>query len=340
MHSTELAAFAGLGLGFALGALGCGKQSEHRRQGAFELVPSQLELGSLVQNETVSKRVELRSQGLVTMRLRSHGSSTRCRWERLPDAIAPGKTTRLMVACSSDLLGPLNEELALLDATKGDTLATLQITGKVEPLVGFDTAFVDLRPEFGQTKFEDVRLVGKRATQATPSIASTGGEAVVVVPLAAEAGQTKGFRVSCKGERVGMHAGSLIVDTGIAEQPSLALSWGCRVPETLEVEPSTPYFNLRVSGERATTVTFRSRQPRFRVTAARVVEGPFHATLEQANPDGSYPITIRVKDDLIPEGARSATGKLVVQSNDEREPRKEVPLFGFGQVNRAERPDD
>jgi hypothetical protein len=141
--------------------------------------------------------------------------------------------------------------------------------------------------------------------------------------------------VSCQGDKVGMHAGSLLVDTGLREQPSLTLSWGCRVPGTLQVEPSNPTFNLRISGDRATTITVKSRHPGFAVKAAKVTEGPFNATLERPTPDGSFPITVRVNNRQIPDDARSAAGKLIIQSNDPREPSKEIPLLGFGKINKV-----
>lgn len=59
------------------------------------------------------------------------------------------------------------------------------------------------------------------------------------------------------------------------------------------------------------------------------------ATLGKANLDGSIPITIRVKNHEIADEARAATGKLLIQSNDAREPHKEVPLFGFGKINKV-----
>lgn len=224
----------------------------------------------------------------------------------------------------------------VLDAVQGIPLATLQIAGWIEPMLGFDTPFVDLRPDFGQTTAVDVHLIGRLSAAAAPKVSSTGGDVVSAAALTADGGQVRGFRLSCKGDRVGMHAGSLLVDTGVAIQPTLTLSWGCRVPATLEVDPANPYFNLRASGDRALQIVVRSTQPGFRVKSARVVEGPFRATLEKPNPDGSTTITVRVQNEEIADEARAATGRLLIDSNDEREPRKEVPLFGFGKVNKAE----
>jgi hypothetical protein len=319
-------------LGLAL--YGCRSQGAPAGMNALALVPPRLDLGVLVEDEAARATVELTNAG-ATLRLRPAASSARCRWQGLPEAIAERTTVPLSVECQSDLLGPLHEELTILDATDDHVVATLRIAGNVEPIIGFDTAFVDLRPELGQTASVEVHLIGKRAAQAAPKVTSTGADLVTAVLLGAPAGSARGFRVSCKGDRVGMHAGSLVVETGVADRPTLTLSWGCRVPATLDVQPANPYFNLRVSGDRATTIRVTSSQPGFAVSSARVIEGPFRASLAKPDPDGSIPITIRVNNDAVPDEARAATGTLLILSNDRREPRKEVPLFGFGKVNKA-----
>lgn len=323
------------GLWFAAGLLwlGCTSQGVHGPKRAVEVVPAKLDLGVLTQNDGARATVELRNLSAVAMRLGTTASSARCQWQALPEVLAAGATATVPVTCQSDLLGPLQEQLTVLDGSRGEVIAALPIIGSVEPIIGFDTAFVDLRPPFGQEQSAEVHLVGKRASQALPKVTSLGGDVVRVATLTADAGRVRGFKVSCLGEVVGMHAGSLVVDTGLAEQPTLALSWGCRVPATLVVEPATPYFNLRVSGDQATTIIVSSSQAKFSVKSARIIEGPFSAAVERPNPDGSVPITVRVKKRELPGDARAASGKLLIQSNDAREPRKEVPLFGFGKVN-------
>jgi hypothetical protein len=322
-----------VGLALALGlAPVCTRPRAPR---AIEVTPARLDLGVVIQNRAVQGTVELRNLGTTALRLALKASSARCRVQDPPDGLAPGAKVQLSVSCQPDLLGPLQEQLLLLDSAQDKVAATLEIIGKVEPVVGFDTSFVDLRPAFGETQSVDVHLIGQRAHEAKPTIEDTGGYAVTVAPLPADAGRHPGFRISCRGNKVGMHAGNLVVATGLAEQPTVNLSWGCRGQATLEVEPSTPLFNLHVSGDRATTITVSSTQPRFAVKSVRITEGPFTATLEKPKPDGSVPITVRMKNDEIPDDARSATGKLLIESNDSREPSKEVPLFGFGKINKV-----
>jgi hypothetical protein len=298
-------------------------------------VPPKLDLGVVTQNQPTTAKIELRNPGNSAVRLGTAASSKRCRWQGLPEELAPGAVTPLSVICQSDLMGPLQEQLILLDASQSDVLATLSIVARIEPLIGFDTSFVDLRPEFGHEQSADIHLVGPRAKSCQPKVIATGSEMVRVTLLPADAGRQPGLRVTCRADKVGMHAGSLVVETGVPEQPTLALSWGCRVPGTLEVTPATPYFNLRASGERATSITVKSSHPGFAVKSTRILEGPFTATIEKPNPDRSVPITIRVKNQEISDDARAATGKLLIQSNDPREPNKEVPLFGFGKINKV-----
>jgi hypothetical protein len=324
------------GLGLALGLAGqaCNK-GVPVRQGAVEVFPAKLDLGVLNQNQSAQRSVELRILGGSAARLTMSASSTRCRWQGLPEQLAAGASAVLSVTCQSDLMGPLREHLVLMDTDRGRVAATVEIAGTIAPLIAFDTSFLDLRPEFGQARSAEVHLVGAHAHQVHPRVSNTGSDLVTVTPLDADAGGVPGFRVSCRGSRVGIHAGSLTIETGLAEPPSLTLSWGCRVPATLQVEPSNPYFNLHVSGDRALTITVRSTHHPFTVKSARVTEGPFAATVETQNPDGSIPITIRVKNQEIPDDARSAVGKLIIQSNDPREPSKEVPLFGSGKINKV-----
>jgi len=201
-------------------AHGCARPVPARKP-QVAVLPSRLDLGVLTQDESAQGTVELSSLGASVARLGTVASSARCRWLALPGELAPGARVRLSVLCQSDLLGPLEEQLTLLDASRGEGLAALSIVGRVEPIVGFATAFVDLRPAWGQVESRDVPLVGKRAREVRPKVTTTGGDIVSATPVAAAAGGMPGLRISCRADRVGMHAGSLVMATGIAEHPKL-----------------------------------------------------------------------------------------------------------------------
>jgi hypothetical protein len=318
----------------ALLGLGCVQSRGTKTKSTLAIVPTSVDLAAVTVNQRASATVELRNVGADVAGIRATASSTRCQWQGLPGALVAGEVIKVSVTCQSDLLGPLREQLSLLGAGQSEVLVTLTVVGRIEPIVGFDTTFVDLRPAFGTEQSVEVHVIGERARQVAPKVVSEGGKVVLVTVVAGDGDQPPSLRVTCQGDTVGMHAGNLVLDTGLPEQPTLSLSWGCRVAGTLTVDPATPYFNLRTGGEPAATLVVRSTQPGFMVKSVRVTEGPFSATRAKPNPDGSFSIVIRVKPGELPDDARSASGKLMIQSNDAREPHKEVPLFGFGKINK------
>jgi hypothetical protein len=82
----------------------------------------------------------------------------------------------------------------------------------------------------------------------------------------------------------------------------------------------------------------KSSQPKFEVQSVRVLEGPFAARFEHAEDDNTYSVDVTVLGDRIDDEARAATGTLLIVSNDRTEPRREVPLFASGRINKAPAP--
>jgi hypothetical protein len=126
----------------------------------------------------------------------------------------------------------------------------------------------------------------------------------------------------------------------VGERPrEVAIPYACKVKGTLEVSLTNPFFNLKVSGDKAVRITVSSTQPGFEIQAVRVTVGPFVARFEHAEDDNTYRIDVSVRADRIADEARSAVGTLLIVSNDRSEPRKEMPLFGSGRINKVPRPD-
>jgi hypothetical protein len=138
---------------------------------------------------------------------------------------------------------------------------------------------------------------------------------------------------------VGVHVGNVVLETGLSELPTLTLPYSIRVSGTLEVSPTNPYFNLRDPGAHAKTITVRSTAPdaaAFQVLAADIVSGPFAATVQKVGP-GLFHILVRVRETDVPGGDRGVLGRLLIRSTDATEPTKEIPLFGFGSLDRGGR---
>lgn len=305
---------------------------------AVSLSPSHLELGSLLPNQPVERVIELANASASIAHFRESASSNRCHWVEPLTELPVGVRLKRTVRCQSDLQGPLKEELTLADERPNVPPTVLEISATVVPLVTFEPSYVDLRPEFGQTVHMDVSVTGAKVKDTRLKLEPTSPSVVSVTALPKKSGEPPQFRLTCRADRVGMHAGSLVAHTGLTDPAKVSVSWSCRVPGTLEVNPSNPYFNLKVSGDKAVTIEIKSRRPGFEVRSVRVKDGPFTASVQPRNADGSYSVVVSVLNDEIPDETRSASGTLVIESNDVREPHKEVPLFGFGQINKVEHP--
>jgi hypothetical protein len=257
-----------------------------------------------------------------------------------PNILAPGASGKLEVACRSDLYGPLREVLEIQSNDPKSPRTTIQLVANVTPLLAFDTQNVNLNMFFGEQRTQDVHLIGTLVDQARVKLKEPAVADVEIVPMLGNSGKPLGFRIHCKGRKVGTNVGNLFITTGLLQHPrEVAVPYACKVRGTLEVDPTTPYINLKISGPKTVNIEVRSSQPDFQVQAVHVVEGPFAASFE---PSGAARFRVKVTavDQRMDDQARSATGTLVIVSNDRTEPHKELPLFGFGRVNRVERPEN
>jgi len=185
------------------------------------------------------------------------------------------------------------------------------------------------------------RIVSLRGPLAARARLSVAGPLPHGLELELESGQSQNARVrvqSCAATP-GTHVGNLIFETGLQDPPRLLLPYSCRVRGTLQVEPTNPYFNLRVSGPKHVRLLVRSTEPGFRVEAAEIVQGPFASSIlapdvaEQALPATTVPIDISVRESELSSAARGYQGLLRIHSTDRSEPIREVPLFAFGKLN-------
>jgi hypothetical protein len=151
--------------------------------------------------------------------------------------------------------------------------------------------------------------------------------------------QNARVRVHSCAAAPGSHVGNLIFETGLEDPSRLVLPYSCRVRGTLQVEPTNPYFNLRVSGPKRVRLLVRSTEPGFRVEAAEIVQGPFEASIlargvaERELPSDTVAIDISVREQELSSDKRGYHGLLRIHSTDRSEPVKEVTLFAFGKLN-------
>jgi hypothetical protein len=294
----------------------------------------------MVQDETIRRRFALSNVGGQPLQIEGVDPSRFCRGSIEPRLIQPGGKGQLDVICRSDLYGPIKERLTIRSNDPESKQTKVELVANITPLLAFDTSVIDLKLPFGEERSQEIRLVGtmldrariKRREEAVKV------EDVELVPLRDGAGRTNGFRVRCKGRKPGTNVGNLIVTTGLERPAEIAVSYACKVAGTLEVSPTNPYLNLKVSGPKWVDISVRSSQPGFEVLSAHVTEGPFIASFEHGDAEGQYRVKVTALDRRIGEDARAVTGKLLIISNDRTEPKKQLEIFGFGRVNRSEVP--
>jgi len=205
--------------------------------------------------------------------------------------------------------------------------------------VAFERDVLALTLAYGTRASASIPVVGPRAAAAhlVPRPATHPSvRARVLTPDAVIAVDVTAAREQ-HGLPVGMHVGNIVVDTGLPEVPTLTLPYSIRVTGTLEVSPTNPHFNLRDPAAHARTIVVRSRAaepPAFVVREARVLAGPFTATVEKAGP-GLFHVQVRVNAAAVPADERGVLGRLVILSNDPTEPSKEIPLLALGRLDTA-----
>ena len=289
----------------------------------------------IVQDEIAQRSLALSNAGTAPLEIKTVQPSRFCRGIVDPTTIAPGVHARLDVTCRSDLYGPLNEHLIIHSNDPSANTTSLDLVANVTPILAFDAQTVDLQMPFGEERSQEVRLSGTLAETAEIKLKSPNVADVDIEPLNATPDKARGFRIHCRGRKPGMNVGNLIIATSLERPSEVAMPYACKVKGTLEVSPTNPYFNLKVSGPKVLFVDVRSAQPHFGVQSVHVLEGPFGASFEHSATSDAFRVKVWVLDDQIDDETRSVTGKLVIVSNDRTEPTKELPLFGFGQVNRA-----
>ena len=304
--------------------------------------PDRLDLGSLVQDQPKEATVAICNDGARALDLGTIAASRFCTATVEAVVVPPGQTTRLLVRCQSDLYGPLREGIHVDSNDPRLPKALLEVVAAVTPLLAFDVPSIHLKMPFGEERSHDVHLVGSLVDKAQPRLTGLLEAAAdsEVIPLPASTGTPPGYRLRCLGRKVGTSSGSISLATGLAKPGDIAIPFVCTVTGTLEVSPATPYFNLKVSGDKRLRIVVRSSQPDFKIRDVRVTDGPFAAHFERAPEDKSYSIDVTVLNERIPDEARAASGTLLIISNDRTEPRKQIPLFGSGRINKIPLPNE
>ncbi len=281
--------------------------------------------------QTAAASIMLRNEGRAPLEIGPVERSRFCAPGPLPPRLAPGASVALLLTCRSDLEGRLRERVVVRSNDPDAAAFPIDVVGTVVPSLAFDVPSIDITTVFGQARAAEARLVGRRAAAARLTLASPLPRDISVERLEGARGAPPGVRLHCRARAAGKQVGQLAFATALDVPREIRLSWVCRVEGTLTVVPDNVSFDLVDGHARPQIVEVRSVQPGFALRSPRIESGPFAARLDPAQP-GRIEVTFTGLPAGADRDARGVTGALIVRSNDRGEPRRRVPLLGFGRA--------
>jgi hypothetical protein len=200
----------------------------------------------------------------------------------------------------------------------------LEIQAEVVPQLAFEPQFARLTGRQGKPTDLDVWLTGTLAPTAHPKIDDvTGDDAVTATVIEEPAGDgvKRGIRLTLKNDRISRGRGVVHVSTGVEQKAKLQLRFSCETTGNLTA-PQQVYLDPSKKNLRERVFQVKSVEANFELREARVLEGPFTATISK-NESGYQ---VKVTAQPPPDQRDVVRGKLVLVSNDRLEPQREVRL--------------
>ena len=305
----------------------------------IELVDPVHDFGTVTEGETVKHTFVIKNTGsapLVIDRVRSSCGCTAAVTKE--KEVAPGKTTELEVSFNTrGRMGPNSKTITIQSNDKNTPNAKLEIKAMIEQLLAFQPSIVRLSVGHNEEQTVEAWLTGKLAKDAKLVLGEVTGETGAKVELAEkkEGDETKvGLRFTLKGTKVGRGNGTVAIKTGVESMPELTVRFDTTVVGNLQLRPRALYFDTQSPQGKERVLNVTSKRDDLKVTAVRVLEGPYEAKLTkpETGPGFEIRVTLKATDDGKEKPAAkdkpeaSLNGKLEVVSNDPLEPKLEVPL--------------
>ncbi|MDP9036170.1 MAG: DUF1573 domain-containing protein [Myxococcota bacterium] len=296
------------------------------------------DFGPILQGDRPSHVFRIRNAGSAPLHIAAIDRAYGCDVRSPPASVAPGDGTDLVAVCDTeDRTTRMADKLVVHTDDPLSPELVLELRATIEPLLAFTSRTVDCELAVGERESKEIRVTGRLATRARLQVEESDPAGPEVVVWSGHDGEAPGLRFTFAGSRVGHGAGQTRVATGLEKPTALTVLWSWRVRGNVAVEPTNPFIDLTASPAASVVVRVSSRRNDFRLHQAVITEGPFEAALADAEraatADGApptYAVVLRVRESLVPPGARGMTGTLRLSSNDPAEPQKDVPLFALG----------
>ena len=309
------------------------------------LSESEHDFGSVTEGETIKHTLTVKNNGKVPLIIERVRTSCECVIATNKDKeIQPGASSEIEVSFDTTRRPGKNSQTIVIQSNDKDNASTrFTLRAVVDHLLAFQPQMLRIDLNHNEEKKEDVWLVGKLSKDARLVIedirGDTGATAEIIQKTEGEE-TTTGIRVKVKGSKLGRATGVVRVKTGIESMPELNFQFDTSVTGNIKLSPRALVFDPLTAGkDRVLTVT--STRADFKITATKVVEGPYGATFKKTDDGAGFEVTVKLtaadENELrvLIENADQArkdktvgslSGKLEIVSNDPLEPKLEVPI--------------
>ena len=295
----------------------------------IELAEVEHDFGTVTEGETVKHTFIVKNTGTTPLLISRVRSSCGCTAAVTKDKeVPPGGQTEIEVSFNTTgRMGPNRKTITIQSNDDKNPNAKIEIKAMIERLLAFQPSIVRLNVKHGEEQKIEAWLTGKLMDDAKLVVGQIEGDDDVKVEVAEkkEGDKTiKGIRVSLKGSKVGRTNGTIKIATGVEKVPELVLRFNANVMGNVELRPRALYFDNRNPKGKERVMRVTSTREGFKLTSAKILEGPYKATIEKPETGAGYEVhvTLEAKEDQ----KDNLNGKLQLVSNDPLEPKIEVPL--------------
>lgn len=246
--------------------------------------------------------------------------------------IAPGREGQIEVSYDTrHTAGDQRKTVTVASNDPSHPETKLEIRANIEVALGFDPSFIQLQSEPGKDLTIETWLLGTFKEQAQLKILEQPTERELSVRVVGkrldQGGDVLGLRFDLSGKKAGFGSGHVTVETGLAYPDTMQIGYTWTVAGNITVTPVHLLFSAAQSGSRGQVLQVTSRNADFKLRAARVVSGPFVASIEPPKSGVDYQVHVALsKGHTFTAKNVVDAGKLELVSNDRLEPKKEVRL--------------
>jgi hypothetical protein len=290
--------------------------------------PAVHDFGTVPEGGDVRHRFKVKNLGGAPLEIKSVSATCGCTaaapTEKL---IGPGRSAEIEVKFDTRNRPGRNEKTITVASNDPKTpILNLMIKVAVEQQLAFEPAYTQVEGGNGASGTAETWLAGKLAARARPRVLTVdpaGPVTAKVIERKAGSSKQRGLQLIAGPGPIGQQGSTrVVVATGLAAPAQIEHIVLWKVSGNIQA-PRSIHLDLGRPDQKESTFQVASRLPDFRLQAARVLEGPFQVTVLGSGPGTR---SIKVGTTLAAAPTDFTRGKLVLESNDPLEPRKEITL--------------